>query len=320
MMQTAEKKYAQTIFSAFAVILIGILAQAAPNLGSKLLLLVCGAGGVILYFCKDLIPNAPARKVLLWSAGTLFVVTLIWSVISAGSPAAYGKRVVAFFVPEAPEITTDMLYQDMGEENLQMERTLDGLDSQLVQMLGELELVSAAVEERQFLSRNDDMTEVEKISAIIQEKIKEDAERDNPSITSIKTDVHAVELLYKIHLAPELCHYSSFIKALEAAGVDCKSMSVDEYTLMQWDVEYFFSLYNMRRSLLDDVAQDVAYEENKVFRYRDFKVSEQNEYSDVCDYGAWQVWYSPRAAEKIANSLDKDFIKFYQKLNMNFRR
>ena len=97
-------------------------------------------------------------------------------------------------------------------------------------------------------------------------------------------------------------------------------MSVDEYTLMQWDVEYFFSLYNMRRSLLDDVAQDVAYEENKVFRYRDFKVSEQNEYSDVCDYGAWHVWYSPRSAEKIANSLDTDFIKFYQKLNMNFRR
>ena len=97
-------------------------------------------------------------------------------------------------------------------------------------------------------------------------------------------------------------------------------MSVDEYTLMQWDVEHFFSLYNIRRSLLNDVAQDVAYEENKVFYYRDFKVSEQNEYSDVFDYGAWHVWYSPRSAEKIANSLDTDFIKFYQKLNMNFRR
>lgn len=319
-MQTENKKYVQTILSAFAVILIGILAQAAPNLGTKLLLLVCGVGGVILYFCGDLIPNAVARKALLWGAGGLFFVTLIWSVISAGSPAAYGKRVVGFFVPETPEITVDTLYRDMGADSFWVEQRLDGLDGQLVQMLGQLELVSAAVEERQFLSGNASMAEVEEISKVIQENLAEDAKKESPSFTNIKTDAHALELFYKIWLSKELYHYSSFIKALERAGVDCESMSLDEYTLMQWDVEYFFALYNMRRSLLDDVAQDVAYEENKLFYYRDFKMSEQNTYSDVFDYGSWHVRYSPRSAKNVSTSLDEDFLKFYKKLNINFRK
>lgn len=319
-MQTADKKHLQIIFSALAVILIGILAQAAPNLGAKLLLLVCGVCGVILYFGRDLIPNITVWRGFLWTAGGLFAVTLIWSVVAAGSPAAYGKKVAAFFVPEVPEITIDTLYQDMGADSLQMEQTLESLDGQLVQMFGELELASAAVAERQFLSKNVNTEEVEKISAIIQKRLKEDAEKDNPSFVNLKTYVHALELFYKIYLARELCHYSSFIKALGAVGVDCEAMAVDEYMLMLWDVEYFFSLYNMRQSLLDDVAQGVVYEEEKLFPYQEFRVSEQNEYSDVFDYGTWRRQFSPQSAEEISNTLDKNFINYYRKLNMNFRR
>ena len=66
-MQTADKKHLQIIFSALAVILIGILAQAAPNLGAKLLLLVCGVCGVILYFGRDLIPNITVWRGFLWT-------------------------------------------------------------------------------------------------------------------------------------------------------------------------------------------------------------------------------------------------------------
>lgn len=319
-MQTADKKYVQIIVSALVVILIGILAQGAPNVGSKLLLLVCGVGGVILYFCRDLLRNAVTRKVLLWIAGGLFAVTLIWSVISAGSPAAYGKKVMTFFVPDASEIMADMLYQDMSTESLQLEQTFNGLDSQLVQILEELELVSAIMEERQFLSRNDDMAEVEKISAIIRESLEEDAEKDNPSFADIKANVHSLELFYKMRLSLQICQYSSFIKALESVGVDCEAMAVDEYMLMLWDVEYFFSLYNMRQSLLDDVSQGVVYEEEKLFYYQEFRVSEQNEYSDVFDYGTWRYQYQPQSAEKISNALDKYFIDYYRKLNMNFRR
>lgn len=322
-MQAASKKYTQIIFSAAAVILIGILAQAAPGLGFRLLLLVCGAGGVILYFCRDLIPNSAVQRALLRTAGILFAAALIWSVVSAGSPVAYGKKVAAFFLPgapEAPEASTDALYRDMSADSLRLKQTLDSLDVQLARMLDELGLASAAAEERQFLSGNDDAAEVEKIYAVIQKKLEEDAEKDNPSFTDIRNNAHSLELFYKIYLALELYRYGSFIKALEASGVDCKSMSIDEYTLMLWDVEYYFSLYNMRQSVLDDAAQGVAYEENKEFRYQEFKVSKQNEYSDVFNYGTWQRWYSPRSAQEVAGLLDKDLIQYYQKFNLNFRR
>lgn len=320
MIQMKNKKYTQIIFSAAAVILIGILAQAAPGLGLRLLLLVSGAGGVILYFCRDWIPNSAVQRTLLWTAVILFTAALTWSAASAGSPAAYGKKVAAFFLPGAPEAATDALYRDMSAESLRLKQTLDSLDEQLAQTFDELELISAAAEERQFLSENDDVAEVEKICAVIQENLKKDAEKDNPSFTDIRDNAHSLELFYKIYLARELYHYSSFIKALEVSGIDCKSMSVDKYTLMLWDVEYYFSLYNMRQSVLDDAAQGVVYEENKEFLYQEFKVSKQNGYSDVFDYGTWRLWYSPRSAQEVADLLDEQILRYYQKFNMNFRR
>lgn len=317
-MQTANKN----IQSSVPVILmgcLGILSTATPGLALKLLFLFCGAGEIVLCFYGELIKSKRMHKILICANGSVFSIIFLWSVISAGSLAAYGARVQTFFQPEILDGAVEEVYQEVNSETVYIEQEISASVTMVGQILDELEHSTGDLKEYLFLSSRYDPKEVEKIATVIRDELEKDAKDEDPSFKEIKTNEHIVELFYKMKICRQLCQYINCIKALESVGIDCKAMSIDEYTLMRWDTEILFAIYSMRLERLNDVAQGVVYDEIQKFYYRDYKIK-LDQYSDSFDYGNWHKLFDPDSAENIVSYLDDQIMEFYQKFYMNFQK
>lgn len=317
-MQTKPRDV-QIVFPLLCESLIVFLSVAAPNMLFKILLIAFGTGGIILFCSKNIITDENKRRVVLIVDAAAFTAILIWSVAAAGSLSAYGEKLQNFFQDKAFK-SLEAVYEEVNGKDALMERKISEIDEKAAQIIGEIELSSAAMAEREFLSGRDDSKEVESAVNFIKKKLDEDAKDEDPSFTNIKTDVNVVELFYKMRVTRELYQYSNCIKAMESVGIDCKAMSIDEYTLMLWDAECLFTIFQMRQSVLEDAAQDVVYESQQLYYYQTFKLLHMNEYSDTFDYGNWRKWFDPQPAKKTAASLDSDIMRYYRKFCMNFSK
>lgn len=317
-MQTANKNIRYSV----PVILmgcLGILSTATPGLALKVLFLFCGAGEIVLCFYGELIENKRMHKILICTNGIVFFIIFLWSIISAGSLAAYGARVQTFFQPEILDSVVDEVYQEVNDETVYIEQEISASVTMVGQILDELEHSSGALKEYLFRSSRYDPKEVEKIAIVIRDELEKDAEKEKPSFMEIKKDEHLVEKFYKMRICRQLCQYINCIKALESVGIDCKAMSIDEYTLMRWDTEILFATYSMRLERLNDAAQGVVYDEEQKYYYRDYKVK-LDQYSDTFDYGDWHKSFNPDSAQNIVSHLDNQIMEFYQKFYMNFQK
>lgn len=317
-MLTANRKI-QSVISIILVVSLGILSTATPGLVLRVMFLFCGAGEIILCFYGEFIKNRLMHIILICVNGFVLAVIFLWSVISAGSLTEYGTRVQTFFQPKILDSAIDEVYQGVNSETIYIEQEISAADEMIGQILDELEHSSGALREYLFLSSRYDPKEVEEIAKIIRGELEEDEKEGSPDFKEIKTDKHVVEIFYKIRISRQLYQYINCIKALESVGINCKEMSIDEYTLMRWDTEVLFAIYSMRQELLDDVAQGVVYDETQYFYYREYKVK-LDQYSDTFDYGNWRKKFQPDSAENIVSELDKQIMDFYQKLHMNFQK
>lgn len=317
-MQTTTKNF-QSILPILFVIPIGILSTATPNFVLQLMFLTCGVCGVILFFCKDLIKDEKKRRIFLYLTGIVFSAILLWSILSVGSLTAYGTKVQSFFQRKATDNSLDTIYQEMSEERLSMAREISGADKTIIQIIEELEQSSTTLAEYQFLFSKYDPEEVERLATDFRKKLDEDAEQETSYFSNIKTNIQTLELFYKMRCSCDVYHYYNCIKALESIGINCEKMSIDEYDLMLWDVEYLFTIYSIRQDRLEDAAQDVVYEEKQVFYYQDFKIY-ADEHSDTFDYKNWNRWFDVQSAKELVQSLDDEIMTYYKKFHMNFQK
>lgn len=308
-----------SVLSVLFVVLVGILSSAISNPVLKVLFLICGSSVVILCFCGDLMQSERMRRFFLGITGAVFVIILLWSVVSAGSLSAYGKKLQFFFQEDADDSAAAEIYQEVSGETAEMEREISNVDETISGFLHDLQHFSKGLEEQQFFSSRYDPKEVERIASVIRTKLGEDEEDSSPSFQDVRTNSQTVELFYKMRIVEEQCQYINCIKALESVGVNCKDMSIDEYTLMVWDTESLFAIYSMRQSVLEDALQGVIYEENKHLYYKDFKIK-LDEYSDTFDYKNWYKDPQSDSSEYIVEWLDGKIMNFYQKFHMNFQK
>lgn len=277
------------------VVFTAVFIRAVPGQFLRMLFLIC-AGAIILFLLfQERIQDEAVKKYGFSAVCGIFICILAWSAVSAGSLTAYWEKIAG-----------PSQIHDASEKAASME-------TQLSKILNDVETAEDILKERRFLDSKENPEEIERLTSLIEERQK----IEGTLFSDIKTDAHTLEKFYKALISYDAHYYINAIRALEAYGIDCKSLSVSEYTLACWDIEMFFMRYSMRQSILKDAAEDVVYEDTRRFYYNDFRIS-QHQYTDTFDYGKGN-WNSMSAsAKEIASLADERIMKYYRKFSMNF--
>lgn len=296
---------------------IPVFIRTVPGQRTQILFVICvGIAVLALLFMQ----NNRFQKRCVRFAVIVFIGILLYSLATAGSFSAYWEKIVGSSQPYGISDDDWTHFLKEAQENNALETEIAGsIDINLSEILDSMETAEDILAERRFFDSKEDPKEIERLTALIDEKIKAISAAGDNDFSNIQTDAHALELFYKVQLSDDPHCYSNAIKALEAYGVDCKKLS--EYTLARWDTETLFIIYSMRRSILEDAANNIIYDDEKIFYYRDFPI-EQHTYTDTFNYGDRQWEYpantSKTSAKEIAESMDKRIMGYYRKFSMNF--
>lgn len=253
------------------------------------------------------------------------------SVAMSGSPAAYFKEVSLLFrdgqqdkktdVPEEESLYFDII-DDMLTENGTEQERLDKARIRISDMNSEMEDILECQKEQQFWKEKKEPKEI----AEVLQKIDQEYKNREASFTELKNDEQSVELFYKMFLADMPYAYCNIISAMEAYGIDCEKLSIDEKKLVVWDTEMLFVCYSIQDSLSLDAAQDITYEANAEvddkpvikYVYNQYRVLDRHRYSDTLNYNNW-YWYTPNmSAKTISSQLNTRIMRYYEKLLLNF--
>ncbi|MEZ3504274.1 MAG: hypothetical protein K1W25_12620 [Lachnospiraceae bacterium] len=310
-----KKEDYRDIFSVVAGLLTAVLSVNVQNAFMKITFIICYVVGYILFlkYLKDGVKWKKYIFVVLFAAdGAILAI----SFVNVGSLKNYIIRLGEFFESEQEQEKEERADGGGSEEiagwALETNQRIAAMNENLTAVNENISQLSDDVEAYQFIRSKEDQTEIDKVVQVIRDKYN-----DNSSyFPDLKTNKHDVELFYKMQLSEEAYYYCNIIKALEAYGIDCGQMSVNEYDLMLWDIEVLYAKYNMKESIQENLNKDISYEE-KVFRYDDFKIS-MSEYSDILNYDDWR--YTPKnvTAEEINELLNGRIMNYYTKFHMNF--
>lgn len=309
-----RKSDIEIILSALTTLIATVISDVIPGLTVKLLFILFYMAGVItflLYIGEENTWKRFGIPCFFLAGAVAFLVGASWANELSGK--AYMEQIAAFFraeesrqeqdhfyYPEIADINDSVkaLAEDQSVDLL--EQDLSAMNLRLVGMLGD-------IEKYRFWESKKDPGEVAEILDEVGTFLKDREDFSNLN------DRDTVELLYKMRIAHKLYHYKNILAALEAMGIDCEALEIDEYTLVCWDTEKLFSTYNMRKELEDEWAEEVYHER---FDYEQYKVRTE-EYSDTFDYGNWG-WSIEESTNEAKIWVDKRMMEFYRKFKMNF--
>ncbi len=308
-----KKEDYRDIFSVMAGLLTAVLSVNVQNAFMKITFIICYVVGYILFlkYLKDRVKWKKYIFVVLFAAdGAILAI----SFVNVGSLKNYIIKLGEFFESEQEkeERADGGGSEEIAGWALETNQRIAAMNENLTAVNENISQLSDDVEAYQFIRSKEDQTEIDKIVQVIKDKHEETA----GSFPDLKTDRREVELFYKMRLSEEAYYYCNIIKALEAYGIDCGQMSVNEYDLMLWDTEKLYARYNMKESIQQDLNKDVFYEE-KYFSYNDFKIN-MSEHSDILNYEDWRYEIENKTAEEASQSLDRKIMNYYIKFHMNF--
>lgn len=130
---------------------------------------------------------------------------------------------------------------------------------------------------------------------------------DNKSYyTHLLTDIDELELCYKIYISDKYYKYSNIIKAFKEYGIDCEKLSINENTLVVWDIQ---NLY-----IYCQIKEHVEESEEKEYLFNDYKM----ELIDTCDYkGYGYAYQQDMAYENIAKLISTCIENISKKMKRN---
>ncbi len=309
-----KKEDYRNIFSVGASLLTVVLSVNMQNTFMKITFIICYLIGYILFlsYLNDKIKIKWKKYIfviLFIADGAILAV----SFVNVGSFKNYVIKLGEFFESEQEKEEGSVGgSEEISGWVLETNEKIAAMNENLASVNENINQLSDDVEAYQFLRSKEDQAEINTIIQVIEEKYNDSADY----FPDLKTSKHDVELFYKMRLCEEPYYYCNIIKALEAYGIDCVQMSINEYDLMLWDTEILYAKYNMKESIQEDLNKNIFYEE-KVFRYDDFKIN-MSEYSDILNYNDWRYTHENVTAEEVNERLSKRIMKYYVKFHMNF--
>lgn len=149
-------------------------------------------------------------------------------------------------------------------------------------------------------------TDQKEIDAIL-ELLHKNQNGDNKSYyTHLLTDIDEVELFYKIYISVQYYKYSNIIEAFKEYGIDCEELSINENTLVFWDIQ---NLY-----IYCQIKEHVEESEEKEYLFKDYKM----ELIDTCDYKGYGYAYQQDVTyEGIADLIGNGIENIIKKMKRN---
>ena len=261
---------------------------------------------------------------------------LIYSIASSGSISNFFYRIGDFFIRE--EIYAELDNNSDGnlgssaaenEQILEIKKSIESLNGNIMEIDKSIEGINGnitEVDENIYKLANNlgnpyiNNADENEVSIILQQIEKEynnyNNEHDYNFFLNLKSDPYLLEIFYKMYISETSYYYCNIIKAFKEYGIDDEKINIDENDLLIWDIERLYATYNMKNSIINELASDEIIDE-KIFMYNDFK-ARVNRYSDTFDYGDWRRYFTECTAKQIDNWLNTTIMNYYKKFIMNF--
>ena len=303
------------IITAMITLISTVISDAIPNPVLRIIFICCFMTGIISFLIYS--EHNDKKKIIFPGiCGAVALVILFTSALQEkGTINDYATHVKNFFLNEKDEQDINQTYyQTLSSINKNITNLAVRADNagvyipEIDKMNDEILKLSSDIDTYRLCEKKEDQKQIANILAEIQK------EEDFPELMFNKKQI---ELFYKMRITEEPYYYINIIKAFEAYGIDCENWGIDEYTLVLWDTEHLFALYNMRKDLENEMEEDTFYEEWKAY-YNDYKAVTP-EYRDNFDYMDWNYSITKKNVSEIMEKLNDRIMKCYVKLNMNFR-
>ncbi len=286
------------VVTVIVTLISAILSEVISNVIIKMIFIICIVADCIFVLSYQNNKSKWKKNLIIILSGINLLILFIVPVIKS-SPMIYITHLIDYFESDSKKTEIDestvIIYSDLTEIKDRMNEMSDNVESY------------------NFLKSKYDPEEVKEIT----EKIEKALEEYPDNFLDLETSKQKVQLLYKIRLGADEYYYCNIIRAFEAYGIDCEEMSIDEHKLLLWDVERLYAIYNMKKSIQDDLAKGEFYEK-KEFPYDDFRM-DMSKHSDIFDYEGWRITYENQTAEEVNDSLDINITNYYKKFSLNFR-
>lgn len=314
-----KKDIVKNIVSLAGAVIAGIIAEAIPNVVLRLVFILFLFMTLIFYLQNSRMVSR-WKDIAVGVTGAITVIILIVSIVIGGT-GNFWKQLQNFVAVDMNQEAESVVFSDGLK---QIEEKIDDLSAavneyekterQINNMETELTKLSSGFGEYQFWNRKENQKEIEEICEKIPTLMIEKDEEEN-LFPNLLQDKREVELFYKMRLSRGQYYYCNIIDAFKMHGIDCEEMSIDEYSLLLWDVEMLFATYSMRKDA-EELEKGVIFEE-VVYHFDDYKII-MSEYSDTFDYGGWRQYFDNISADDVKEKLDSRIMEYYKKINMNF--
>lgn len=321
-MNTEEKQTKnenlEFILSILTTMLLTLISKDIASPFWKIIFILCYVAGVTAYLT---LPDPKKRK---WTACLCGLAAALILILSSYEANITFPDMIAhigdFFSNGKKDLEIHTIYQT---ELASMEQSLEKLSNEiddytqneamLEQISTRMEQLSQSMDINRFWDKQADDAEVENIIQTVKAKRQK---WENDPFPDLASDKHQIELMYKMWLASEPYRYYNLVRAMGSMGIDCAAFEINEYTLMLWDTEFLFDVYNMRKShennLGENVFHEVLYE-----NFNQYRASTQ-EHSDTFDYGNWGWDFNNNRTDQIMDFLDIVIMAHCEKMYINF--
>ncbi len=321
-MNTEEKQTKnenlEFILSILTTMLLTLISKDIASPFWKIIFILCYVAGVTAYL---ILPDPKKRK---WTACLCGLAAALILILSSYEANVTFRDMIGhigdFFSNEKKEQEIHTIYQmELDSITLGLQKLSNEIEDYtqneaiLEQISVRMEQLSQSMDINRFWDNQADDAEVEDIMQTAEAKRQQWENDPFPDLTS---DKHQIELMYKMWLAREPYRYYNLVRAMEFMGIDCAAFEINEYTLMLWDTEFLYNVYNMRKSHEHDRGENVFHEVLKE-DFNQYRARTQK-HSDTFDYENWGWDFNNKRTDQIMEFLDGIIMAHCEKMYINF--
>lgn len=306
------------ILSILTTMLLTVISKDIASPFWKIIFIFCYITGVTAYL---ILPDPKKRK---WTASLCGLAAALILILSSYKANITFPDMIAhigdFFSGGKKDQEIHTIYQmELDSMALGLQKLSNEMEdytqneAMLEQISVRMKQLSQSMGINRFWDNQADDAEVEDILQTVEAKRQT---WENDPFPDLSSDKHQMELMYKMWLGREPYRYYNLLRAMESMGIDCAAFEINEYTLMLWDTEFLFDVYNMRKSHENDLGENVFHE---VLRenFNQYRASTQT-HSDTFDYENWGWDFNNNRTDQIMEFLDGIIMDHCEKMYINF--
>lgn len=315
-----------TILSMILPATIPILAQSIGNATLRNIFLLISLSAIIIYFMHIPISKATKKKkIVFYVMSGISTLLLMYPMVSTRSFNVYVSAISDFLSnnddkDKIEELQTQVaiLSETISNLNAKNEESYNMIDK----IASYIENITSASNKNLF-RKNEDISQISDVKEFIVEAQKEEIFQtmDFKNID----DVERIAYFYKVKLSDvssKTYYYSNIIEAFKLLDFDIEKYSINEMTLLYWDLQYLNIYMNIKNDLhfklLDETIDNDQIHKKTVFNMDDYKIKDGNN-RDKTYYYNRTISSDNSSYSDIYNQVNNKIIGILNKIMNNLR-